>query len=360
MTEKRKFRIALIAPFDEEVPPKKYGGTELVVSNIAECLSGLGYEIFLLASGDSRTSGHLVKIFEKAMRQDLRTGDSAMRNVMKIIGTAKVVDALRRIEVDVIHNHLGWRFLPFAESFGAPTVTTLHGPLDPAYQKFAYGKFPKQNYVSISDSQREPLPGLNYVKTVYNGIDLSLFEFSPKTGDYLVFLGRMSPEKGPVQAIKIARKFGMKLVMAAKVDEADRDFFEREVAPEIDGKRTEYIGEIGHREKSEFLKNAYALLAPIQWREPFGLFMAEASACGTPVVVTNAGSAPEIIEDGKTGFLSENSEESFVDALEKIPSIKRENCRKRAEEKFSKEKMALEYLGIYEKITGRNLRQGDA
>jgi len=346
-------RIALVAPFEEPVPPEKYGGTELVVSNIAECLVGMGHEVWLLASGDSVTKAELVPIFPRAIRKEEFAVDMNTRNALKFIGIARVVDELKKLDVQVVHNHIGWRLIPFAGQIAAPMVTTLHGPLDVPYQQFVYGRFPDHPYVSISDSQREPFNKLNFAGTVYNGIDLSLFDFNGIPGDHLAFLGRMSPEKGPKQAIEIAKKAGVKLVMAAKVDAVDRKYFDEEIAPLIDGKDVVFLGEVGPEGKNELLNNAMALLAPIQWREPFGLFMTEAMACGTPVIVTDMGSAPELVKDGETGFVVKNDIDDFVEAVRKVGGINREACRKRVEDMFSKEKMTEGYLDIYEKVINK-------
>jgi len=222
--------------------------------------------------------------------------------------------------------------------------------LDVPYQQFVYGSFSSAPYVSISNAQREPFPKLNYVATVYNGIDLKAFNFVDRPGEYLAFLGRISPEKGPKIAIEVAKKVGMKLKIAAKIDAVDVEYFKKEIEPLIDGKRIEFIGEIGPDIKSDFLRNAYALLAPIQWREPFGLFMIEAMACGTPVVVTDMGSAREVISNGETGFVVRNSIDEFVKAIKKIPQIDRKKCYNRVRDYFTKEKMTEGYLRVYEKL----------
>jgi len=343
-------KIAIIAPFEETVPPEKYGGTELVIFNLVETLVDYGHQVYLLGAGDSQTRANLIPIFPQAIRKEKVTSDLSFKNALKYIGIGRVFDELSKLDIDIIHNHIGWRFLPFAHHLQVPTATTLHGPLDVSYQQFVYGLFSSAPYISISNAQREPFQDLNYIDTVYNGIDLSQFDFVERSGEYLAFLGRMSPEKGPRQAIEIAKKAKMRLKMAAKVDAVDVEYFKKEVEPFIDGQQIEYIGEIGPKEKSDFLKNAYALLAPIQWREPFGLFMVEAMACGTPVVVTDMGSAREIISDGETGFVVPNNIDEFVGALKRIPQINRKKCYNRVKELFTKEKMTKNYLQVYEKI----------
>jgi len=346
-------RIGQVAPFEDKVPPEKYGGTELVVSNLAEELTERKNKVYLVASGDSKTKAKLLAVFPKHLRAYPGSKDMKIRDSLKFIGVGKALEFLQNIDADIIHNHLGWRLLPFSSLIKAPMVTTLHGPLDIEYQKKVYGAFKKANYVSISNSQRKPFPDLNYVGTVYNGIELEKFPFAARPGNYLAFLGRMSPEKGPIEAIMAAKKSGYQLKMAAKVDAADKEFFEKKVRPLIDQKQIVFVGEVDHKGKTELLKGARALLAPIQWREPFGLFFIEAMACGTPVIAANQGSVPEIVEDGKTGFIASNEKET-VEAIKNIGIIDRAACRKRVEEKFSSQKMADGYEEIYRKILRNN------
>ena len=342
-------KIVQLSPFEEPVPPKKYGGTELVVYNLCEELINLGHEVFLLASGDSKTRAKLVPVFKKSIRKLPEARDMKIRDALKFIGIGTIMNLLRNLKPDIIHNHIGWRMLPFSPLFNAPCVTTLHGPLDIAYQRFVYDKFSDSPFVSISNNQREPLLKLNYTSTVYNGIDVTRFPFSDDTKGYFAFLGRMSPEKGPVQAIKMAKIAGVKLVMAAKVDATDVAYFEKQVKPLIDGKQIIFLGEVGHAIKVKLLKNAVALLAPIQWREPFGLFFVEAMACGTPVITYNRGSASEIVATGKTGFVV-TTENQFLNAIKRIGQIKRRDCRERVENNFSSAIMAQNYLRVYEKL----------
>jgi glycosyltransferase involved in cell wall biosynthesis len=342
-------KIALLAPFEERVPPVKYGGTELIVYYLANILPKRGHKVFLFASGDSKTESKLMPIFPKSIRAEPYAKNSKIREAVKYIGISKVIKTLKELDVDIIHNHIGWRFFPFTSFFPNPTVTTLHGPLDTEYGKFMHSWFKEQALISISNSQRMPLPNLNYAGTVYNGIDVNGFEFNSKPGDYFAFLGRMSPEKGPVQAIQIAKAAGVKLKMAAKVDASDATFFEKEVKPLIDNKQIEFLGEIESQEKSNFLKNARGLIAPIQWAEPFGLFFVEAMACGTPVITMNRGSAPEVIKNGKTGFVLNNIEEA-TNAVNSIDKIKREDCRKWVEKNFSAEIMVENYEKIYHQL----------
>ena len=343
-------RIAILAPFEEQVPPKKYGGTELIIYYLSQFLPEKGHKVYLFASGDSRTNANLIPVFPRAIRKEKIAQDMKFREAIKYIGVNKTVGALRKIKVDIIHNHLGWRFLPFTSFFNCPVLTTLHGPLDPPYKKFVYGRFKNYPFVSISNSQRKPLPSLNYVATVYNGIDLNQLNFNEKPkGNHLSFLGRISPEKGPIEAIQIAKKSGMKLKVAGKIDAVDKEYFETEIRPLIDGKQIEFIGEIGPKEKSDFLGNSIALLVPLQWREPFGLFMIEAMACGTPVIAFDRGSAREVIENKKTGFVVKNVKEA-TEVVKKISQIKRLDCRERVEKNFIAEKMVDNYEKVYYKL----------
>lgn len=341
-------KIGLLAPFEESIPPKKYGGTELVIYNVAEQLVKSGHEVTVFGSGNCRTSAKVIPIFKKALRGDPRMLDYKFRDVFKFLGAGLVLDALRGQRFDVIHNHLDWRFLPFSKSLETPVVTTLHGPLDVDYKQEVYRLFKDSNYVSISLSQRRPMPKLNYVANVYNGIDTNRFKFYPKPSDYFAFLGRMSPEKGPVQAIRIAKKAGVKLVMAAKVDAVDTRFFNSQVKPLIDGKQIRFLGEVDHAGKLKLLGGAKALIAPIQWEEPFGLFFIEAMACGTPVIAMNRGSVPEIVQDGKTGYVCENIRQAAA-SVKKIDAIDRKDCFNRVGAHFSAERMATGYLAAYEK-----------
>lgn len=342
-------KIAVCAPFEERVPPVKYGGTELVVYNLVETLVALGHDVTLLATGDSLVSAKLLPVFEKALRTYPEMQDMKMRDAYKYIAFGKVLEYLRKDKFDIVHSHLGWRLLPFESLIEAPVVTTLHGPLDSSYQQVVYKKFKDSKYISISNNQRVPLPELNFVGTVYNGIDVAKFDFFEQPQDYFAFLGRMSPEKGPVQAIEAVKKAGVKLVMAGKVDTVDKEFFKKEVEPLIDGKQIKFIGEIGHDEKVRFLKKAKALIAPIQWREPFGLFFIEAMACGAPVIAYPYGSVSEVIEDKKTGFIVKDIEE-MVEAIKNIDKINRRKCRERVEKYFTVEKMVDEYEKIYHQI----------
>jgi glycosyltransferase involved in cell wall biosynthesis len=338
--------IGLLAPFEESVPPEKYGGTELVVANLAQGLVNEGHTVFVLATGDSKVAGTLISIFPRAIRKESFAASGEVRNAMKIDGVARVLANLSKLKLDIIHNHIGWRFIPFAQQLSVPVVTTLHKPPGIDYEKLMYTTYPQHPYISISNSQRQSLPELNYIATVYNGIDVDHFTFKNEPGSYLAFLGRMSPEKGPKQAIEVAKEFNMPLKMAAKVDTVDKEYFTKEIEPLIDDQQIQFVGEIGPEQKSDFLSNAYALLAPIQWEEPFGLFMVEAMACGTPVVALKRGSVPEIIVHGRTGFIASNTQE-MAEYLKQIPSINRSACREHIEKNFSIKTMTAAYLDVY-------------
>lgn len=343
--------IALLAPFEESVPPQKYGGTELVVYNLTEELVKLGHQVTLVAAGNSRVSAKLIKIFETSVREMPDATDTNFRNAYKYIGIGKVAEYFNRNRFDIIHNHLGWRLLAFERLLGSPVITTLHGPLDIPYQQKVYSTYKASNYVSISLSQRRPLPELNFVANVYNGLEMSKFKFFPKPQNYFAFLGRMSPEKGPVQAIHAAKAAGVKLIMAAKVDSVDKTYFEKKVAPLIDGKQIQFIGEVDHAGKLELLGNAKALLGLIQWEEPFGLFFTESMACGTPVIAMNRGSVPELILNGQTGFIC-NTQEEAVAAISKIDSLDRKTCHDHVLKNFSSTRMTEGYLAAYQKVIG--------
>ncbi|MDD3487533.1 MAG: glycosyltransferase family 4 protein [Candidatus Moranbacteria bacterium] len=345
-------KIAITVPFEESVPPHKYGGTELVAYNLTEQLVKMGHEVTLLASGDSITSAKLEFIFKRSLRSILKFGDMKTRDAYKFMGIGKVVTYLKKNEFDIVHNHIGWRLLPFENVFGCPTVTTLHGPLDVPYQQTVYGEYKNSNYISISMNQRKPMPELNFVANVYNGIEIDKFEQNYEPENYFVFLGRMSPEKGPVQAIQVAKKASVKLIMAAKVDLVDEEYFKKEVEPLIDDNQIKFIGEVDHEEKIKLLGKSKGLIAPIQWEEPFGLFFTEAMVCGAPVFAMRRGSVPEIIIDKKTGFICDSVDE-IAEKIKRVDEIDRKICFERVKKNFSSEKMAKDYIKAYEKVINK-------
>jgi glycosyltransferase involved in cell wall biosynthesis len=337
-------RIAQVAPLYESVPPRGYGGTERVVSYLTEELVRQGHEVTLFASGDSVTSAHLVAPCRGALRLDTQCLDPLARHLPMM---EQVFQQSGRF--DLIHWHTEYLHVPLARRQPTPQVTTLHGRLDlPDLVPF-YQEFTDVPVVSISDAQRQPLPGVNWQGTVYHGLPEELYTFRPEPGTYLAFLGRISPEKRVDRAIAIAQRLGLELKIAAKVDPADRAYFDAVIAPLLREPLVEYVGEIGEGEKNAFLGHASALLFPIDWPEPFGLVMAEAMACGTPVIAYRRGSVPEIIEEGVTGFIVHDLEEA-VRAVERLPRLSRWRCRQRFEERFSAARMAREYLAIYRRL----------
>ena len=342
-------KIAMLSPFEESVPPFKYGGIELVIYNLAQQLVKRGHDVTLLATGDSKTSAKLKAIFPESIRIHKDIQDISVRSAIEFIGVKRAVNYLNRNNFDIVHNHIGWLMLLFENLLNFPIVTTLHGSLNVPYQQIIYDEYKNSNYISISLNQRKPMPHINFVANVYNGIEIEKFQQNYNPQNYFAFLGRMSPEKGPLQAIEIAKKAGVKLIMAAKVDVVDRKYFEEKIKPLIDGEQIKFIGEVNHIEKVQLLKNAKALLAPIQWEEPFGLVFVEAMICGTPVIAMKRGSVPELIIDNKTGFICKDIDEA-VEKIDLINSINREDCYEHVKNNFSAEKMAESYIEAYKKV----------
>lgn len=337
-------RIAQIAPLTESVPPRTYGGTERVVSYLTEELVAMGHDVTLFASGDSITSAKLEPGWPCALRFDEALRDAMAPFVLlmeKVYSNAHLFD--------VMHCHLDYWPFSLLSRQPTPYLTTLHGRLDLPELKDVYGCFEDAPLVSISDAQRTPLPGANFVATVHHGMPPGLLTPRPVSRDYLAFLGRICPEKSPDRAIRIARAAGLKLKIAAKVDRVDREYFEREIRPMIDGDQIEMIGEIGDAEKPEFLSGAKALLLPIDWPEPFGLVMIEAMACGTPTIAFPAGSVPEVIENGLTGFVVTN-EAAAVSAVSHLHRLSPVAIRSRFEERFTARRMAEDYLALYRRM----------
>jgi len=341
-------RIAQIAPLHEAVPPKLYGGTERVVSFLTEELVAQGHDVTLFASGDSVTSATLESVWPRALRLDPAIRDPIAPHML-------LMEAVRRRadEFDVLHFHMDyWPFSLFGRQ-RTPFVTTLHGRLDLAELPPVFDMFPNAPIVSISDAQRRPLPQARYVATVQHGLPENLLTPQPGPKDYLAFLGRIAPEKGPDKAIRIARACGIPLKMAAKVDRADQVYFDEVIRPMLSGGGVELIGEINDAQKPEFLSGAKALLTPIDWPEPFGLVMIEAMACGTPVIAFNRGSVPEIVEDGVTGYIVED-ERGAMAAVDRLARLSRATVRQRFEERFTSRRMAEDYLGIYRSLAGED------
>ncbi|MBJ7402551.1 MAG: glycosyltransferase family 4 protein [Bradyrhizobium sp.] len=337
-------KIAQIAPLFESVPPRLYGGTERVVHYLTEELVSQGHKVTLFASGDSITSAELVPCTKQALRLDADVRNSIPHQMLLL---DKVRE--RAEEFDVLHFHVDYLHFPLFRTQAGRTLTTLHGRQDlPDHMPF-YAHFPEMPLVSISNSQRAPLPRANFVATVYHGLPLDLHKPTLQAaGGYLAFLGRISPEKRPDRAMAIARAAGLPLKIAAKVDSADEAYFRDTIAPLLDGPGVEFIGEINESEKTEFLGNAAALLFPIDWPEPFGLVMIEAMACGTPVLAFRGGSVAEIVENGITGRIVESVEEA-VQAMPSLLALDRKAVRARFEERFSATRMAAEYVKLYRK-----------
>jgi glycosyltransferase involved in cell wall biosynthesis len=335
-------RIAQVAPLYESVPPRGYGGTERVVSYLTEELVRQGHEVTLFASGDSVTTAHLMAQCPHALRLDARCVDQLAHHILMMERVFRHAS-----QFDLIHWHIDYLHFPLSRRQATPHVTTLHGRLDIPDLVPLYQEFTDVPVISISHAQREPLPRLNWQGTVYHGLPAELYTFRPEPGTYLAFLGRISPEKRVDRSIAIARRLGMAIKIAAKVDPVDREYFEAVVAPLLREPLVEYVGEIGEGEKDAFLGQAAALLFPIDWPEPFGLVMAEAMACGTPVLAYRRGSVPEVVEDGVTGFIVRDLEEA-VRAAERLPTLDRWRCRQRFEERFSAARMARDYLARYQ------------
>ncbi len=338
-------RIAQIAPLYESVPPRLYGGTERVVAHLSDELVRRGHEVTLFASGDSRCDAWLVPCRSKAIRLDDGLAWDVPAHLDMLCEVRERMD-----EFDILHFHTECWHLPLFADVADRTVTTLHGRLDVGDIEALFRRFPDYPVVSISDSQRRPLPFLRWAGTVYHGYPLNQYRFSPEaSGGYLAFLGRISPEKGVDRAIDIARRAGLPLRIAAKVDGADRDYFSNHIAPLLDTPGVEFIGEIGEAEKSDFLGGAIGLLVPVTWPEPFGLVMIEAMACGTPVIAFPNGSVPEIIEHGVNGLLVQDNDAAVI-AVGLLESIDRARVRQSFEQRFTVEAMVDGYEAIYRRI----------
>lgn len=339
----KKLRIAQLSPLWEQVPPKTYGGIERVVSDLTENLVKQGHKVTLFASGDSRTKAKLDATWPRAIRLDPKVKEPVP---LQLLHASRVFE--RANEFDIIHNHTGYIGLTYSGFVKTPVLSTLHGIFTPE-QSMIFKKYGKNPFVSISNNQRGGLRGLNYIDTVYNGISPDLYEFNAKPKDYLLFMGRSSWLKGPHLAIKIAKKVGMKLILASKVDPGDMEYHKKFVEPHINGKDIVFKGELNDRQRVDLYKNAYATLFPIQWREPFGLVMTESMCCGTPVLAIKNGSVPEVIKDKKTGLVCKDENE-IIKRFKEVEKISREECRTHVVENFSVDQMVNGYLKVYEKI----------
>jgi glycosyltransferase involved in cell wall biosynthesis len=337
-------RIAQVAPLTEATPPKLYGGTERVVHWLTEELVALGNDVTLFASGDSSTSAKLEAVWPRALRLD---GSIRDPNALHMVMLERVRQ--RSDEFDFLHFHLDYYPFSIFSQQSTPFVTTLHGRLDLPEHQPVFTTFSTVPVISISNSQQRPVPQANWVRTIHHGLPEKLLTPRPVTPSYLAVLGRIAPEKGIDRAIRIAKRCGIPLKIAAKVDKADVEYYETIIKPMLDPPSVEYIGEISDREKPDFLSGAIALLFPIDWPEPFGLVMIEAMACGTPVVAFNRGSVPEIVDDGVTGFIVED-ETSAVGAIDRVLQLDRGRVRLRFEERFTARRMAKDYLAAYRSL----------
>jgi len=337
-------KIAQVSPLYESVPPKTYGGTERVVSFLTEELVAQGQEVTLFASGDSQTAAKLIPGTPQSLRLSKNSVDHLAHHI------AMLDDVMRMApEFDVIHFHIDYMHFPLSRYCALPSVTTLHGRLDLPDLIPVYQRYKDAPVISISMAQRKPLPRANWIGNVPHGLPIELHNFYPNGGDYLAFLGRISPEKRVDRAIEIAKRAGMPLKIAAKIDNADKEYYETKIKPLMSDSNIEFVGEIAEHEKAEFLGNAHAYLFPIDWPEPFGLTMIEAMACGTPTIAFNCGSVPEVMQEGLTGFIVDNMDQA-VAAVKKIDSIERTACRNVFEKKFTATRMAERYIEIYQSM----------
>ncbi|WP_337886265.1 glycosyltransferase family 4 protein [Fischerella thermalis] len=338
-------RIAQISPLWERVPPFRYGGIELIVKLLTDELVRRGHDVTLFASGDSITKAKLRSVHDKALRLDPSVKEPIIYEQLSL---AEVYENAHHF--DIIHSHVGCSVLPYTSFVKTPTVHTMHGIFTPDNEKM-YRRYAQQPFISISQAQREPRLGLNYIHTVYNGIDTAVYPFNsePVQPAYLAFVGRLSPEKGPIEAIKIARATGLPLKMAGKVDVVDQKYYQEQVKPLIDGEQIQYLGEISHEDKVKLLSGATVTLFPITWREPFGLVMIESMATGTPVIGMGLGSVPEVIAHGKTGFVCDCLEQ-MIEVIPDAMKLDRQTCREYVVSRFSVETMTDQYERAYEMV----------
>jgi glycosyltransferase involved in cell wall biosynthesis len=337
-------KIAQVTPLYESVPPKLYGGTERVVSYLTEELVRQGHEVTLFASGDSMTSANLVPICPEALRLNKNSVDPLPHHFVMMEEVFR-----QKHHFDLIHFHVDYMHFPLSRREQLVHITTLHGRLDIPDLVPLYRVYRDMPVISISNAQRQPLPWINWQGTVHHGMPENHLLMRPGNGKYLAFLGRVSPEKGVDEAIKIALHAGWPLKIAAKIDRADQEYFTAAIKPQLNNSLVEFVGEIGYPYKNDFLGDALALLFPINWPEPFGLVMMESIACGTPVIAYPRGSVPEIVEDGVSGFLVHNVEEA-AGALQRIGEIDRKRCRRRFEQRFTAKRMCDDYLAHYQRL----------
>ncbi len=345
-------RIAQIAPLAESVPPRLYGGTERVVAWLVDELVRLGHDVTLFASGDSMTRAKLNAVWPRALRLGRPRSDP-------VAAQAALLESMSQqaTEFDIIHAHIDWLHLPSLSRLGVPFLTTCHGRLDLPGLPDVVQRFPDAPFVSISNHQRAPLRNANWAGTIYHGLPLHMFCPSFEPGSYLAFLGRLTAEKGPEPAIRIAHAAGMPLHIAAKLPRGERGYFKERLEPQIDGDQVKLTGEVDDDTKEKFLAGAKALLFPIDWPEPFGLVMIEAMACGTPVIAFRSGSVPEVIDEGVTGFIVDDESEA-VAAVRRLDELDRRQVRARFEQRFTSERMAEEYVRQYEMLVADRARFG--
>jgi glycosyltransferase involved in cell wall biosynthesis len=347
-------KIAQVAPLYESVPPKYYGGTERVVSYLTEELVRQGHDVTLFASGDSETKARLVAACRSSLRLHKHCQNQMAHHFVMLERLFQ-----RAADFDIVHFHIDYLHFPLSRRELITHVTTLHGRLDIPDLVPLYQEFQDMPVISISNGQREPLAWANWQATVYHGLPVGMYRFREKPGNYLAFLGRISPEKRVDRAIEIARRAGMPLKIAAKVDPVDRDYFESLITPLLSNSLVEFVGEISDGEKDEFLGNAYALLFPIDWPEPFGLVMIEAMACGTPVIAYRGGAVPEVLEEGHTGFIVRGLEDA-VEAVRDVAQLSRKRCREVFEERFTATRMAHDYVQQFERLIASNQEVSEA
>lgn len=337
-------RIAQLAPLTESVPPKEYGGTERIVSYLSEELVRQGHEVTVFASGDSETAASLVSVCDQNLRADTTVSLPEVYLIQSLERAFRMAS-----KFDLFHNHTHFNAFPWASRSNIPVLTTLHERLDLQELRPLHALYKELPLISISDAQRVPLIHANWAATIHHGLPRDLYHFEQSNGDYLAFLGRICDVKCPDHAIEIAKRSGMPLKIAAKVDPADKLYYHEQIEPLLDDPLIEFIGEITDAEKQDFLANAYALLAPHDWPEPFGLTFIESLACGTPVLAYRRGSVPEIIKHGETGFICDNIDQ-MVEAVPKISNLSQAACRESFDEYFTVERMAKDYLAVYEAL----------
>lgn len=336
--------IALLSPIHWRTPPRKYGSWELMVSNLAEGLVAKGVAVTLFATGDSITRARFAWVCPRPLMED----SSLEYKQYEYLHTAYIFE--RAEEFDLIHNHYNCYPLTYSRLIQTPVLTTINGLCSSSPGEIdIYRRYNHTYYVSISNADRRAAPGLNYIANIYHGIAIENFKFVETSGEYLVYLGRISPQKGVDLAIKLAKKVGMKIFLAGLLDPSDKSYFEDKVKPHLDGKWVDYLGEIEDKEKGPLLGGAYAFLHMVDYPEGFGIPMVESMACGTPVIARNRGSIPEVVAHGRTGFVIDHLEEA-EEAFKKIPNISRVSCRSWVEENFTQEVMVENYLQVYEKV----------